>query len=138
RGVQQQLSAARWKAAAIDSDSVASCHCLFPEGFKFPFYGWCEWPPPALPGMLNVLCCRPSPSDLLQNVDAHRLSTHHGQTMTVSWLRVSSSAPSPSRELGQHRPIPALLHHGPRRATPPPHSSHALLRTLPTNISTRT
>jgi hypothetical protein len=39
--VQQQLAAARLKAFAIDSNLVASCHCLIPEGFKFPIYGWC-------------------------------------------------------------------------------------------------
>ena len=40
--VQQQLAAARQKAIAIDSNSVTSCHCLIPEGFKFPIYGWCS------------------------------------------------------------------------------------------------
>ena len=40
--VQQQLAAARQKAIAIDSNLVTSCHCLIPEGFKFPVYGWCS------------------------------------------------------------------------------------------------
>ena len=39
--VQQQLAAARQKAIAIDRNLVTSCHCLIPEGFKFPIYGWC-------------------------------------------------------------------------------------------------
>ena len=52
--VQQQLAAARRKAMAIDSDLVTSCHCLIPEGFKFPIYGWCGRPAvAALPGMLT-------------------------------------------------------------------------------------
>jgi hypothetical protein len=38
--VQQQLAVARQKAIAIDSNLVTSCHCLIPEGFKFPVYGW--------------------------------------------------------------------------------------------------
>jgi hypothetical protein len=38
--VQQQLAAARQKAIAIDRNSVTSCHCPIPEGFKFPIYGW--------------------------------------------------------------------------------------------------
>jgi hypothetical protein len=37
--VQQQLATARLKAFAIDSNLVASCHYLIPEGFKFPIYG---------------------------------------------------------------------------------------------------
>ena len=40
--VQQQLAAARQKAIAIDSNSVTVCHCLIPEGLKFPLYGWCS------------------------------------------------------------------------------------------------
>ena len=40
RSVQQQLAAARQKAIAVDSNSVTPCHCLIPEGSKFPVYGW--------------------------------------------------------------------------------------------------
>src|SRR6185312_6279522 len=66
RSVQQHLTGARQKAIAIDSNLVASCHCLIPEGFKFPTTAGAVDPPSLLPGMRSKTIALDSPRSAVE------------------------------------------------------------------------
>src|SRR4029079_8640342 len=76
--VQQQLAAASQKATAIESNLLASWHCLIPEGFKFHLRLVRVTAVAALPGMLRRA------TSLICNTHPHRWA---GETPTFSIFR---------------------------------------------------